>query len=267
PRSSSLWMSLARRWDRTGQREDALSAYEEALGLASDPRQQVEVRLAYSDFLVRIGKVRAGLDQARSALLAAPRDHRVFGALARAYESLGDWSEAEGALTSAMAVARGVSREGVARYGDWLGQLLTRRGQADRALALYREVVAAVSEDPYVRTSLAKLLEGQGRWSEALPQYQAAERLAPNHAGLRFDIGHAYVRHGLMREGVTALEAVVVNAPRWTAPRVHLAQMYAQLGSPDRAREQYRQVLALEPANEAARRALAALDGTSSSTR
>jgi tetratricopeptide (TPR) repeat protein/O-antigen ligase len=267
PRISSLWMSLARRWDKAGQREDALSAYEEALGLAADPRQQVEVRLAYSEFLVRMGKAKPGLEQARGALLVAPRDHRVFGALARAYEALQDWREAEGALTSAMAVARGTSREAVARYGDWLGQLLARRGQADQALVLYREIVAAVAEDPYVRTSLAKLLEGQGRWSEALPEYQAAEQLAPDHAGLRFDIGQAYVRHGLVQEGVTALEAVVANAPRWSAPRVHLAQMYAQLGSPDRAREQYRQVLALEPGNESARRALTALDGTLSPQR
>jgi tetratricopeptide (TPR) repeat protein len=267
PRLSPLWLSLARRWDRAGQREDALAAYEEALGLAPDVSQRVDVRLAYSEFLARTGRGKAGLEQARAALLLAPRDHRVFGALARAYEAVGDTSQAEEALTSGMAVARSADREAAARYGDLLGQLLVRRGQGERALGVYRELVTLTAEDPYVRTSFAKLLEAQGRWEEALPQYQAAERIAPGHAGLRFDIGQAYVRHGMVRDGVTALEAVVGSAPRWVAPRVHLARIYAELGSLDRARDQYRQVLAFEPSNETARRALIVLDDPSPTKR
>jgi tetratricopeptide (TPR) repeat protein/O-antigen ligase len=268
PRLSPLWLDLARRWDRAGQREDALSAYEEALALAPDPGQELAVRLAYSDYLVRTGSPRAALHQAQRAIVLAPQDHRAFGALAGVHEALRDWDGAERSLTTAIALARGRDRDAWFGYQNRLADAYRRSGRPAEAIMTYRELVRDQTDPAHHRAhahaQLAQVLEEAGRASEALEEYRAAERLSPGHAGLRFSAAQAYLRQGLLQEALPALEAVVASSPSWTGPRVVLADLYVRMGSLERAKQQYRQVLADDPRHDAARRALAALDGAES---
>lgn len=265
PRLSPLWLELARRWDRAGQREDALSAYEEALAVAADPAQELAVRLAYSDHLVRAGSPRAALIQAQRAIVLAPRDHRAFGALAAVHEAVRDWDGAERTLTTAIALARAQDTDAWFGYQNRLADLYRRTGRPAMAVAAYRELLRGQGYSAYQRAAahanLAHVLEQEGQWNEALEEYRAAERVWPRHEGLRYTAAQAYLRHGLLQDALVALEATVASAPRWTGPRLALADLYVRMGSPERARPHYRQVLADDPRNDAARRALAALDG------
>jgi Flp pilus assembly protein TadD len=103
----------------------------------------------------------------------------------------------------------------------------------DQAIENFRQVIAAYPGDDTARYGLQKALEAQARelteqgdWRRAGKAYSELVELAPGDAGLRNDYGEALL---------------------------HLNQS-AQ------AREQFEKALALDPANEAARRNRDALD-------
>jgi tetratricopeptide (TPR) repeat protein len=179
PRVSSLWLSLARRWDKAGRREDALSAYEEALTLAAASGEQIAVRLAYGDFLVGTGKAKAALEQ------------RTSGArrLSATTASTGCWRRPT-TRSSCLTRPRRRLRLRWRRPGpmtllrEWctgnsLAHAYLKRGQPERALAIYWELVKEAPNDSFNHFNLASALDGQGRTDEAIEEYRTAERLAP----------------------------------------------------------------------------------------
>jgi tetratricopeptide (TPR) repeat protein len=71
----------------------------------------------------------------------------------------------------------------------------------------------------------------------------------------------AFLRYGLLREAATAAERAVQMNPAYDDLRVELGDLYVRIGLPERAREQYRDVLARQPAHQAAARGLRVVSG------
>ena len=114
-----------------------------------------------------------------------------------------------------------------------LAEALRKSGHVDQAIENFRQVIAAYPGDDTARYGLQKALEAkasestaQGDWKRAAGAYTELVELAPGDASLRNDFGEA-----LMHLNQTA-----------------------------QAREQFERALALDPANEAARRNRDALD-------
>ncbi len=257
PRRYDLWLALARKLDQQGRRGIASSAFEEALALAPDPMAQVEVRLAYSQTLLRRGDTQGALAQARQALVLAPKSPEVFATLSKIYEGVGKWEEAETALASAVTLAGGGDPREISEYRGRLAAYLARRGQVERALLLRREILQGTPNDPWAHVEVASLLEQRREWSSAFQEYQAAEGLGPDDWALHREIARAYARNGLLREAVAAYETAVRLRPDDGELRMEAAELYARIGRQEQAIEQYRLVLARKPDHEAARRALA----------
>jgi tetratricopeptide (TPR) repeat protein len=78
--------------------ERALRFYRKSLRL--DPRQH-ECRSAYGAYLVRLGRVEAGLTTLRKAAELAPNDAGVIGRLVRGLRGAGAWGEARRVLIAA----------------------------------------------------------------------------------------------------------------------------------------------------------------------
>jgi tetratricopeptide (TPR) repeat protein len=266
PRDSALWLRLAHRWERRGRGDDARSAYEEALSLTAGTGEQARVRLAYSEFLVNSGNAKAALALVRAVLVDFPRDHRVYRALAAAYDGLQRPAEAEEALASALSLA-GTSDPAARReYRLLLAQNYQKRGQTERAIAIYREVLKEAPDDYFSHGSLAAALDRHGRPEEAIQEYRASERFAPHHPGVRYQAGLVFAREGLLRDAASSFEAAVAVKPDWQSARLQLAGVYTRLGERERAREQYMQILTHDPRHEEARRALAGIDDPSTAT-
>ena len=256
PRRYDLWLAVARHLDRQGRRKATASAFEEALTLATDPMAQVQVRLAYSETLLRGGEPLRALAQARHALVLAPKNPVVFVTLSEIYEATGKWEEAEAALASAVTLAGGGDPRQANEHRGRLASYLSRRGQGERALTFWQQILRETPNDPWAHFEVGRLLEQRGEWSRAFQEYQTAEGLSPNDWRLHWEIARAYARNGLLREAVTVYEKAIQLNPLESELRMEVAELYARMGWGEQAIRQYRLVLARQPDHETARRAL-----------
>ncbi len=262
PREAGTLMALARILEDQGRVSTAAMALEDAVAVAAAPPQQVTVLLARSRFLLRHeGSKALALSQTRQALALAPRDSEAFAVLAEAYEANGLLDEAAAALGSALAVGGDGDPRRVNGYRASLATLLVRRGDLAGALVLRRQAVQAMPNDGVRHLELAKLLESRQELAEALREYETAGGLGQGDWQVQHMVAGAFLRHGLLREAVTAAEHAVRLNPEYDDLRVELGDAYSRIGLPDRAREQYHHVLARQPTHQAATRGLRAVSG------
>ena len=266
PRRYNLWLAAARHLHGQGRSTAANAAFEEALALAPSPGAQVEVRLAYSQALLKIGGAPGALVQARHALVLAPKYPRVFLALGEAYEALGKWEEAQMSLASAVALARAEEPAKVNEYRARFASYVGRRGQGARALSFWRQVLQDLPNDAWAHLEVGRLLEQGKELGEAFQEYRAAEGLGLNDWRLQREVGRAYVRSGLYREAAIAYERAVRLHPSENEVRMEMANLYLRMGRGEQAAEQFRWVLTRQPDHGPARRSLAGATGTAVTT-
>jgi len=259
PRRDDLRLALARYLEQRNRRDVAAIAFEDALAIASDPERQVSVRLAYSGFLACGGEHRRALEEARRALVLAPRSPEVFGALADAYAGVRDWRETASSLTTAVSLLRESGPDQTREYRHRLARAYAAQGQWDQAVAVRRQMVRDAPGDAEGRVGLALLLEEHGEWGEASREYQAAAELAPRMSSIHASAGDAYARHGLFSDAVSAYQTALRLSPDRADVRSRLAAVYERLGAGDRAAEEYRRVLAQRTDDPSARARLNAL--------
>ncbi len=261
PRNRTLRRELAQHFEQRERWRAAWRAYEEAIELSAHPAQEAEARIAYGRALLRRSDRERALSQARQALVAAPEDPDVFVLLGEVYEDLGKVTEAEAAFTSAIARVGPDAPQRANAYRRQLAGFFARHGQGDRAIALWRQVLKATPNDPWLRLDLGRTMVAGGDGSGALVEFQTASSMASSDAYLQWEVARALARAGHVREAVATYEASIALRPRDWDLRLELAELFARAGWPDRAAEQYRRILSGRPEHEGARRGLANLDG------
>lgn len=139
---------------------------------------------------------------------------------------------------------------------------------ASRVAALYAEKDPAQSEKflrraleakgPYLTKDdiatfnrLGIILRNQGKWREALAEYQKAVKVAPDDENLYYNMGMACAEGREFREGqVYMLKALALNAdlPR-TAPTIayNIGLVFMQAGGKEKARDCLKIALELQP--------------------
>ncbi len=263
PRETGTLVELAGILEAEGKVSAAGVALEDAVAMATEPSEQVTVLLARSRFLLRHDGKALALAQARQALALKPPDVEVFAVLAEAYEANGRLDEAAAAYSSALAGTGDTDVRRANRYRAGLASIQARRGDQAGALALRRQAVDAMPNDPWARLELARLLEARQDLAESLREYESARVLGQGEWIVQISAAEAFIRNGMLREATApTLRAVQLN-PGADDLRVRLGDLYARIGMPDEAKEQYRQVLARQPAHQAASRGLRSVMGLS----
>jgi O-antigen ligase/tetratricopeptide (TPR) repeat protein len=263
PRREEVWLRLALRLDREGAAPAAAAAFEEALAIAGDGPRQAEIRIAYARSLLRAGRASLALDQARRALVAAPRNHRAYAVLGDVYEALGLSQQAGEAFSSAVATADGDADQLNEQRGR-LAAFYERRGLLEDALAVRRRMVQDAPADPFAHQDLARALERVGQPEQALDEYGRLLALAVNNGGLRLVAAEAFARLGRLEEAAAAYQGAMPPEPdrQQADVRIRLASVYHRLGRTEQAIEQYRQALRIDATRGDARSALEALVAT-----
>ena len=169
-----------------------------------------------------------GVKMLRAAVATDPKRAEAHNALGVGLGHMGLAPEAQREFELALALRPDYPS---ARFN--LAEALQKSGHVDQAIENFRQVIAAYPQDDTARYGLQKALEAgaresikQGDWKSAAAAYSELVGLAPSDAGLRNDYGEVLL---------------------------HLNQA-------GKAREQFEKALALDPANEAARRNRDALD-------
>lgn len=155
---------------------------------------------------------------AKGAIAADPLDADGYRMLAYAYEGSG-----------AANLAREVCERGLragpnnALLSEELGSIEARAQRFAAAEALWRQAMQHRPDEPRIVRRLVGLLEGQRRWSEALPLLLRLQDLEPSDNAFMVRLATAYVNTGSFEKaeeilsGVIATEPTSANAHYWLA--------------------------------------------------
>ena len=209
------WGAVAQ---RAGQWREAEAHYRQALALAErSPDRVVQARSGAT--LARLLEGQGAFDQALTILAAARDDfaalgdednlQQVLGRMARAYISLGDYTEALACCGEKLEIATRLhlARETAqARY--LMGTIYTQQGAYDQALACFAESLRqAIGAGNRADVALAKdhmglIYATQGQYAEALACYAEALEITEalgnrrNVSHIAAHIGQIYLAYG-----------------------------------------------------------------------
>jgi serine/threonine-protein kinase len=141
-----------------------------------------------------------------------------------------DWAAAEEQFKLALDLS-----PGSADIYDHYGWLCSAVGRFDDALTLVKR---AQELDPLAhRSDVANTLLRAGRFQEALEAALRAVEFEPHHGRSRSTLGWAYLKNGMVDEGLAELEQAVRLVPGNTLYLAQLGEAYGLVGRPEKARE------------------------------
>lgn len=127
---------------------------------------------------------------------------------------------------------------------------------AGRAANYYFDALQRAPDDPEVIGLLAGALSQQGRWRQALPQFQRASELDPGNAERWIWLGVCLHKLELERAAREAYEKAILLAPNHVKGRVYLGHAKLLTGDTAGAVLEFKYALAKDPKNEQAQKGL-----------
>jgi tetratricopeptide (TPR) repeat protein/O-antigen ligase len=263
---------------------DALAVYRAAMAAAA-PFETGVCRWALGEALGRAGAGGEAVQVLRAALAADPGNPELERALGSALAREND-PEALDRLRAAVAAmerrpAAGERRpfavpdarlaalvtrlapdlDRTARYRRALAGYLTERRLWDQALPEWRELAAEEPRDVEARFGLGLAHEGLGQLDEAVEDFRAAVALAPRVTRYRRRLAERLWQGEQYFQAINEWRVLAEQQPRDVESRLALGRAFEKVGQPVDAYRQYRDVLALDPAQGDASRAIARLEG------
>ncbi|WP_324717571.1 peptidylprolyl isomerase [Carboxydochorda subterranea] len=113
------------------------------------------------------------------------------------------------------------------------------RGDAEQALALYRQAAEKTPDDAYVQYGIGATLMGLKKLDEAVAAFQKATELAPSDPVLQLALGNAYQQKGDKAKAAAAFRKASELSPMDLQMHLTLYMMFSSLGlKDDAAREE-----------------------------
>jgi tetratricopeptide (TPR) repeat protein len=241
--------------DIPGRLDEAVDQFEQALRLnPGDVSAHNDLGLC----LAQLGLSDGAIVQFNEALRLNPR-------LAEAHNNLGTCliripgrlQEAIGQFSEAAALSPGYAE---ARIN--LGNALLADGRVSECVAQYEDALRINPGYAEGHNDLGNaLMRLPGRMDDAVSEYEQALRLRPDYAEAHNNLGNALNASGRAAEAVAHYEQALRLKPDVAGFHLNLAVTLLKLpGRIDEAVVQLREVLRLDPGNEAARQMLARID-------
>ena len=240
--------SLGIELSKAGRLEEAAAQFEQALGIVPGA---ADLHNYLAELRERQGRDGDALQGYETAVRLKP-DYD------RARRNLAALLERQGRLAEAIVVWAGAVRlaPGSAPARNSLGVALASAGRLDEGIRELREAVRLDPAYAKARVNLGVALEQQGQLEAAAVEYAAAARLQPDYALAWHNLGLALARLGRLGEAIGAMTKAVDQEPRIAGWRADLALMLLGAGDREQAIRQFETALSLDPAQQAARRAL-----------
>lgn len=108
-------------------------------------------------------------------------------------------------------------------------------GQADAAVAAFRECIALVPSNPGLLSDYGAALSLSGAYDQAIEQYERALALSPGHPVIRRNIALAYYKSGRLAEAATTLTDLHAGDRDNVQVALLLSDCLVQLGEPRKA--------------------------------
>jgi Flp pilus assembly protein TadD len=208
----------------------AESHYLTAISLAESatPPDRLELAIA-GEGLASIYAARGDFDRALRALaqvrLADPKDPQVDGEEGLILTQAGRWTEAEAALRRAVAIS-----PNDANVLNALGLIAWRHdGHLDEAASYFSQALGFHMEpddfNASLHSNLGAVYGQQGRFSDAIAQFQIAVGISPRDPEFLTNLATAFQAVGRNDDAKQALRAALAAAPDYQPARYALEQL------------------------------------------
>ncbi|MCD4687547.1 MAG: tetratricopeptide repeat protein [Anaerolineae bacterium] len=241
PNSVALALARAQLYEVQGRYEDAVAMQETVIEL--DPEQAAGAYMKIGAYYKQLGQqehARAAFQQAEQAAGALRESGKQLLQLAVAQQRMGNLDEAEALLRKSL------ERDPESQHPAYtnLGSLYAQRRQFDQAQAMYAKAIEIdpARVEPY--GGMARVLQEQGRWIEAIEVYQQVAELAAGHRSAAWEqIGILYRRQ--IRDydkAEAAIKQALTAEPHRVNALIELAFVYEDAQRWDDAISVHRQV-------------------------
>ena len=238
--------------------ESAIEAFEAAYGLEpADPQTQVMVGLN----LMRLSRNVDAVEWLERARRTDPGRTDAVVALIEAYDGAGDPEASELAFYESLHM-HGEDEEDSAHQAATyaaMGEVMLRRGNAQRALYCLREAASLDSDLPRIHARLAAAYSETGRLERARQLYLKELRESPGDLDTLIDLGVLLTDMNRLAEASEKFRRVLEIESDNTDARFHLGELAQRRGLLKEAESAYRLVLRLESDFPGAARRLAAM--------
>jgi tetratricopeptide (TPR) repeat protein len=235
-----------------GRHEDAMAEYRQ--GIDTYP----VARFGFGSELFDHGQYADAITQLRAFIAAEPLRLEVIRAhlkIARALTELHQWPDA---ANECRQVLRMTPHNVEAHV--FLADALAGGGELPEAIAEYQTYLALRPADVGAWTSLALAFIDADHVKEARATYQHAVTLAPNDARIRADYARTLLLDDDLPDALTEAQKAIALDPMNGADHDLLGRVYANERRWTEARRQYDLARGLNPHDDEAAQALAALD-------
>ncbi len=193
------------------------------------------------------GDVQIAVDSYQKALAIRPHP-KVLSNLGAAYRKLGQRDLSLQSFRKALEMSP-TSKD--AHFG--MGLLLADDGKYLEAVREYENAVATDPQYEEAYTNMGAAYLAAGKPEEAIVAYRKALAINPFFPDALYNLAVVLAEQGKIDEAIGAYEKVTRLAPRFLPAKINLGLLYAQTGKIDDARAQFNAVLDLSPQNPAAR--------------
>jgi tetratricopeptide (TPR) repeat protein len=130
-----------------------------------------------------------------------------------------------------------------------LGRLLVQKGQLDEAIAHYEKALETNPADAEAHNNLGATLFANGRVDEAIAHYRKALAIKPDYADASCNLASALLSKGALDGAIASYSACLAISPDQVEAQYNLASALFRTGRMDEAIAHYQKVLELRPEN------------------
>jgi len=255
-RSATELAVLAEMSRDDGANDEAIAFYDEAVRL--DPTN-VEFYIRAIDLLVRESESERAVERAEQATILDPENDAVWTAAAAAYlaegnrlSDLGDVNAANLQYANAAQAARkaiGIDPENATALAYAAGGTILQGDpeKFEQAQLFADDAVRIEPENPIARYYMATVFTYQGRYAEALEQYQLGLEADPTDPNLHIGLAYNYYGTGSIPEALLSFEEAIAVDPDNAEAYDGRAYMYLQLGDAPLAEQNALEATRLNP--------------------
>lgn len=242
PKDYRALCGLGDAYFEAGRYTAALARYEAAL---TTDAERVPAQLGVARAKLHLDKAREAREALTALLQKNPKHAKVALWLGRALEKDGDRAGAEKAYRVAID-AGGVSDEAALAYVA-LAQLLRQGGQLEEAASLLTQALQKLPDSAPLHRGLGEVALSQGRYEQALGEFNAARKLDPADVGVLFSIGVCHRKLNQFEEASRVFSEVAKLDPELPGLPLERGLLLEQSGRTEEALREYESALAKAP--------------------